>query len=824
MRDYYVRSELDKNYKDGFFTVLIDVQNHYKTKVAPYFLRARLYDAGNTETPIYDKNIKIAIDASGTKTFKLDDKIESPRQWSAEHPNLYTLVLSLETRPDNKIEILSTKIGFRKIEIKEGQLHVNGVPIYIKGVNRCTHDPVTGQYVTRESMIKDIRLMKRFNINAVRTSHYPNDTQWYELCDEYGLYVVDEANIESGGMYFHPDKSLMNNPDWEAAYLDRTVRMVQRDKNHPSVIIWSLGNECGDGKHFQVTYDWIKSFDPFRPVQSEDAKLNAHTDIYCPMYRTIPLIEKYAREERTKPLILCEYAHAMGNSVGNLKDYWDVIYKYKHLQGGFIWDWVDQGVLRVNEKGEQYWAYGGDFLAPGSDHQDKNFLINGLVFPDRKIHPHIWEVKKVYQYIRVTPKYLNNGFIKIDNLYDFTNLKDYLLKWQIVGENKIIAKGELPPLDIAPHQSQDVQIPFPKFEPEPGVEYFLNISAVTTQASPLILKGHEVAKEQLKLPFFKPIAKVNPSSQAVTLNKTPGNILVQGKSFRLLFDTKTGQFVSWIYKGSEMIKSGLKPNFWRAPTDNDFGWGMPKECLVWKEAVDKGRVENVSARQVDNNTVEIQVKHLLSQATGNAGYSTTYTIYGSSDVVVSNSFEPIKGKKLPYLPRFGMTMALPQHFSNLEWYGRGPHENYWDRKTSAHVGVYWSEVAAQYHPYIRPQENGYKTDTRWFALRDERGMGILVVGMPLVSFSAQNYLNEDFDPGIKKMQRHATDIKKSPLVTLNIDYKQMGLGGDTSWGKRAQPHPEYTLPVKAYAYSFRLRPFSPKDPPPVELSKQNPKP
>jgi beta-galactosidase len=821
MRDYFVRSELDKNYKDGLFTILIEVQNYYETQAAPYWLHVQLFEAGNNETPLIDKTEKISLKASSKTTFKIDDKVKAPKQWSAETPHLYTLVLSLKTKNNEAIEILSAKIGFRKIEIKDGQLLVNGVPIYLKGVNRCTHDPITGQYVTRESMIKDIRLMKRFNINAVRTSHYPNDSQWYELCDQYGLYVIDEANIESGGMYFHPDKTLMNNPKWEAAYMDRTVRMVQRDKNHPSVIIWSLGNECGDGTHFQTTYEWIKGFDPFRPVQSEDAKLNAHTDIYSPMYRTIPLIEEYASKEQTRPLILCEYAHAMGNSVGNLQDYWDVIYKYKHLQGGFIWDWVDQGILRANEKGEKYWAYGGDFLAEGSDHIDKNFLINGLVFPDRKIHPHIWEVKKVYQYVQVKPKYLPNGFVNITNRYDFINLDTLLLNWQVIGEDKVVAKGSMPSLNIKPHGTQAVQIPFPKFEPEPGVEYFLNLSFVTKKSALLVLKGHEVAKEQFKLPFFKPTpTTAAPPAAPVTMDKTEENIVVQGKSFRLLFDAKKGQFVSWIYKGSEMIKSGLTPNFWRAPTDNDFGWSMPKKCLVWNEAVQKGRIDNVSARQIDARTIEVKVKSILSEATGKARYTTTYTIYGSGDVIVSNSFQPSKGNTLPALPRFGMTMALPQQYNSLEWYGRGPHENYWDRKSSAHVGIYWSDVAAQYHPYIRPQENGNKTDVRWFALRDERGMGFLVVGMPLVSFSAQHYLNEDFDPGIKKMQRHVTDIKKSPLVTLNIDYKQMGLGGDTSWGKRARPHAQYTLPVKEYSYSFRLRPFSPKDPPPVTLSKQ----
>jgi beta-galactosidase len=821
IRDYFVLAGLDKNYRDGIFNLRMDVINYSAEDALPFWVQVELLDSSDPGKVLLDVRDKVSIKAGGLKTFQVERKIENPAKWSAETPHLYTLVFTLKTLSGETVEALSTRIGFRSVEIKDGQLLVNGVPVYIKGVNRCTHDPVYGHYVSRETMIEDIRLMKRFNINAVRTSHYPNDTQWYDLCDRYGLYVVDEANIESGGMYFHPDKTLMDKPEWEPAYLDRTRRMVERDKNHPSIITWSLGNECGDGPHFETTYDWIKQRDPSRPVQSEDAKLKDHTDIYCPMYRTIPQIEAYAAKPQRRPLILCEYAHAMGNSVGNLKDYWDVIYKYKHLQGGFIWDWVDQGVLKVNHEGEKYWAYGGDFLPVGVDHIGKNFLINGLVFPNRRIHPHIWEVKKVYQYVEVKPLDLAAGRVQVTNRYDFTNLKTLDVYWQVTGDRVVEGEGKLPPLDIAPHAAAEVLVPLPAITVKPGVEYFLKLSFKTWKASELVPAGFETAWEQFKLPLYKPAPSQDPAAMpALELVKSGHRIRVKGSHFNLFIDGKSGRLVSWIYKGTEMLKAGPVPNFWRAPTDNDFGWGMPEECRVWRDAGKKRTIGSVTASQVGTSIVRVEIEAVLPPGTGAARYFTTYTVYGSGVIKVFNRFVPVEGKTMPSMPRFGMTMTLPAQFSNIQWFGRGPYETYWDRKTGAAVGIYSSNAAAQYHPYIRPQENGNKTDVRWVALTDARGMGLLAVGMPLLSISARHFLNEDFDPGSKKRQRHPFDLKKRNLVTLNLDYKQMGVGGDTSWGDRARPHPEYTLPVKEYAYGFYLRPFSPKDGTPVELSKR----
>jgi len=667
-------------------------------------------------------------------------------------------------------------------------------------------------------MIKDIQLMKKFNINAVRTSHYPNHPRWYELGDKYGLYIVDEANIESHGMGYDPDKTLGNNPEWKAAHLDRTIRMVERDKNHPSIIIWSLGNEAGDGVNFKATSAWIKKRDPSRPVQYERAGTRPHTDIVCPMYRTIHHLQEYLRKGLDgRPLIMCEYAHAMGNSVGNLQNYWDFFDQHKELQGGFIWDWVDQGLLKRTEEGEEFWAYGGDFGPPGTP-SDLNFCINGLVFPDRKLHPHIWEVKKVYQCIKVKPIDLKAGKIEIQNRYDFMNLSEFDISWAVRAEEEEIAKGKLPGMDVRPHDLKVITLPLPKIRPEVGVEYFLNMRFRTIEETLLIPKGYEVAWEQFKLPLYKPAPKVDLAEfPELSLNETEKSVQIKGQNFSVIADKRTGEITSLVYEGTEFIKRGPVPNFWRAPTDNDFGSNMPKRLAIWKEASTKRSVAEFQARQISAQEVQIDVVFTLPAV--NSKYYTTYKVFGSGDIIITNKFVP-GSKDLPEIPRIGMTKTLPVEFENISWYGRGPHESYWDRKSGAAVGVYSGKVMDQYHPYIRPQENGNKTDVRWVALTNDKGLGLLAVGMPLLSISAHHFLNQDFDPGPVKQQRHTYHLRKRDLVTLNPDYKQMGVGGDTSWGDRARPHPEYTLYAKEYSYSFRLRPFSSKDETPMALSKQ----
>jgi len=818
IRDFFVLGDLDEFYLDGKVEVTVAVKNYLRGTAEKHKVRMQLFDADHL--PVFEESVEkeVEFDESGEAEICLEKFIENPKKWSAETPNLYSVVLSLVDESGGTVEVVSCRTGFRKVEIKGGQLLVNGIPVTIKGVNRHEHEPETGRVVSEEYMMKDIRLMKQFNINAVRTSHYPNVPRWYELCDQYGLYVIDEANIESHGMGYRPDRTLGNNPAWQKAHLERTIRMVERDKNHPAIIIWSLGNEAGDGVNFVATYSWIKKRDPSRPVQYERAETRSHTDIVCPMYRQIHHLEDFLKKGlNNRPLILCEYAHAMGNSVGNLQDYWDYFDKHPELQGGFIWDWVDQGLLKKTEEGEEFWAYGGDFGPPGTL-SDKNFCINGLVFPDRKTHPHIWEVKKVYQFIKVKPLNLKTGKVEILNTYDFIDFNIFETTWTVMADEEEIARGKLPRMDIPPSHSQEVNLPLSRIHPEPGKEYFLKLSITLREETSLLPKGHEVAWEQFKLPLSLPVPDIDRKRlPKLSLHKKEKRIEIKGKNFTISFDQSTGMLTSYVFENTELIQSGPVPNFWRAPTDNDFGWDMPKRLRIWKGAGEGRTVETVTVKRVSSREIQVDVVSLIPA--GDSEYSTSYRIFGSGDIIVTNRFVP-GHSEMPEMPRFGMIMTLPVEFDNIIWYGRGPHENYWDRKTSSPVGVYSGKVMDLYHPYIRPQENGNRTDVRWVALINDKGIGLLAVGRPLLSISAHHFIDEDFDPGLEKRQRHTFHLKKRDLVTLKLDYKQMGVGGDTSWGDRARPHPEYRLPVKEYSYSFRLRPFSEKEGTPMTLSKQ----
>jgi beta-galactosidase len=816
IRDFFVKARLDEIYSDANLSVDVYVRSLLANEKTSSQVKIMLLDADRKAVfPTIIKEIKLG--PKEERVLHFESTVKEPAQWTAETPNLYSLVLSLLDGSGTLTDVVSCKVGFRNVEIKGGLLMVNGVPITIKGVNRHEHEPETGRVVSEEYMVKDIQLMKRFNINAVRTSHYPNVPRWYELCDLYGLYVIDEANIESHGMGYEPDKTLGNDPAWKEAHLDRTIRMVERDKNHPSIIIWSLGNEAGDGVNFEATYAWIKKRDPSRPVQYEQADTKPHTDIICPMYRTIHHLKEYLSRGMDRPLILCEYAHAMGNSVCNLQDYWDFFDLHKPLQGGFIWDWVDQGILQKTKDGEEFWAYGGDFGPPGTP-SDKNFCINGLVFPDRKIHPHIWEVKKVYQYIKVKPVDLKQGKIEILNRYDFKSLDDVELQWTVKGDNQEIGNGVIDPLFLPPRSSKAIGIPIPRIRPGAGVEYFLYLSFKTKESTPLISKGHEIAWEQFQMPISIPKIVADISSfTPLEFKETGTEAWIDGKDFSLVFDKQKGVIVSWKFKGKEFIQKGPVPHLWRAPTDNDFGGDMPARLGIWRDAGKNRGVESFYTTRI--NPELIQVKIAFTIPVEESKWGLVYDIYGSGDVVLRNTFVP-GHDRLPEIPRVGMTMILNGEFENISWFGRGPHENYWDRNTGAPVGVYEGKVIDQYHPYIRPQENGNKTDVRWVALTNSGGVGFLAVGEPFLSVSAHHFLNDDFDEGPEKAQRHTYHIKRRDLVTLNLDYKQMGVGGDTSWGERARPHPDYTLfPNQTYSYSLRLRPFLSKETTPMELSK-----
>jgi beta-galactosidase len=817
INDFFAIGDLDNNYNDGLLKLNVSL----KGSPGEFVVEASLFD-GEQKIFSESKDVKLT---EGITAVDFSKAFPSIKKWSAETPDLYSLVISLKSMNGTVSECVSSKIGFRKVEIVNSQLLVNGVAIHIKGTNMHEHNEITGHVIDEATILKDIRMMKSNNINAVRTSHYPQQELWYEMCDKYGLYLIDEADIESHGVGYNKDITLADKPEWAAAHLDRMQRMVERDKNHPSVIIWSMGNEAGDGHNFLSGYQWIKGRDITRPVQYERAEKNTnaperHTDIWCPMYAKIEEIEEYAKDEKNdRPLILCEYAHAMGNSTGNLQDYWDVIEKYPKLQGGFIWDWVDQGILKISENGEKYWTYGGDYGEEGIP-SDGNFCLNGLVWPDRTPHPGLTEVKKVYQYVGFEAVNLNNGLIKLKNKYDFTNLSEFNFEWEVVSDGNAIQSGKLTFPDFKPGTETLVSIPINKIDPAPGTEYFLNIRVLRSDEWNYVPEDHVYASAQFKLPAEgKPIPAKRDDLAILQTKTIDKKLEVNGSDLKLVFDLGKGRLESYVFKGKELIKKGPEPDFWRSPTDNDYGYNMDKKLGMWKKAGEKTIVTKANISQPELDKVVVVFNYDIPGTDGEkiAGYAISYTIFGSADVVIKNQFSKISDK-IPEIPRMGMQMQLPEEFMNLKWLGRGPHENYVDRKTSADVGLYESTVSDQYVPYIRPQENGYKTDTRWLTLTDENGTGILVTGYPLFCFGALNNIHDDFEsPGklskyrkdAKSANTHTVDIKPRDLVNLNIDMAQMGVGGDDSWG--APIHTEYRLLDKKYEYSFRIRPIVKED-------------
>jgi beta-galactosidase len=800
IRDFEVVTDLDDLYRDAVLSVTAKVKNYAPTSDGVQAEFVLLDDEGQSigRDPFFKQSFP-SISSGEEKSISTALKVKSPAKWSAESPSLYTLLLVLKDSQGEVLEVESCRFGFREVERKDGQILINGVPVLFKGVNRHEHHPVTGHYVSEESMIEDIVLMKRFNLNAVRTSHYPDTPLWYELCDKYGLYLIDEANIESHGMGYRPDVTLGNNPDWKEAHLDRIIRMVERDKNHPSVVIWSMGNEAGDGINFEACADWIHRRDAQRPVHYERALMKSHVDIFSPMYAPIESLVRYASQPQARPLILCEYAHAMGNSVGNLQDYWDVIERERQLQGGFIWDWVDQAISRTTSDGRAFFAYGGDF---GDNFNDGNFLCNGLVQPDRRPNPHYFEVKKVYQYVSAEPVDPLNGIVRIHNKYDFISLDFLDISWTLTADGKTIQKGVLPRMDLDPKATQEITIPFSKPAPAPGVEYAVNIDFSLAEDHLWAERGFRVAWDQIEIPFESPpLPKADFAVMpGLKMLESENSYSISGQTFRINIGKDSGAIDSFEFQGNELISRSLIPNFWRAPTDNDEGNRMPERLSVWQTAGSDRIVANLDVQQTHPSKIQIKAEFLLPA--GKSELSTLYTVYGSGDVIVENSFKP--GMELPELPRFGMQMRIPDNYSTITWYGRGPHESYSDRKTGAAVGLYSGSVEDQIHPYIRPQEVGNKTDVRWATITDDKGAGILVVGSPLLNVSAWPFTLQDLEQA-----EHTFELNRRNFLTFNIDYKQMGVGGDNSWG--ARPHPEYLLPAQEYSYKFRISPLSGKE-------------
>lgn len=1013
LRDLEVQTNLDKDYQDAELVAKVTVRNLGKA-ARDVNVTAMLHDAaGKAVLELAARQVNIA--AGQESVVALSAAVKQPAKWSAEDPHLYTLAVTV--RDGQAGEATACRIGFRKVEMRGGEMLVNGRAILLKGVNRHEHDPDRGQAITRESMVQDIVLMKQNNINAVRTSHYPNQPIWYDLCDRYGIYLIDEANIESHGMGYG-EKTLAKVPEWLPAHMDRTVRMVERDKNHPSIIIWSLGNEAGFGPNFVATSDWIRQRDPSRPVHYERAGTDPVTDILCPMYPEPWVLEKHARRTRTRPLIMCEYAHAMGNSTGDIWAYWNYIYSSKHLQGGFIWDWVDQGLRQpvpprwvvkdrgpkalegifrgeakakpvprgyvdfpagpdlnltgplsaevvvqplapgehapflakgnhqygikqtgerveffvypdppapkgeymsaaaplpanwygqwhrltgvydgkevrlyidgaqaasspyegriapsffplclgrdpenparvadaivrearvysrplsadeVREGGQRsadslmlwadvndvkvagswtgptpgkdfYWAYGGCF-GPAGTPTDDNFCCNGLVSPDRVPHPGLFEVKKAYQYIRTKRPDPRQNTFTIANGYDFTPL-DRIAEgqWSVRADDRVLQSGQLPELNIAPRESRDIKIPVEPFDPEPGTEYFIDLSFRLKQDTPWASKGHELAWEQFSIPAPAATTTRLADLPEIKFTDEPGRIIVTTRDSVLVFLRTTGLLQSWKFCGTELIHTSPKPHFWRAPIDNDRGNGMPTRCRVWRSAGENLKLRQMDAKQVSPQLVSITAE--LELPAISSTYRYTYLAYGSGDLVVQGEFAP-GSVSLPELPRFGTQMALTPGFDKITWLGPGPQETYADRK-AARVGIYSGSIDEQFCvDYSEPGESGNKADVRWAALTNGSGTGLLAIGMPLLSVNALPYTTADLEG-----PKHPHELRRHDFVTLNIDARQMGVGGDNSWGR--VPHEEFLIQPLAQNYYFRLRPFLVGVDSPAKLSK-----
>lgn len=809
IRDFFVKGDLFSDYRHGILKLTTIIQTGLinpppdldRPFLKPnYQLEISLYSSKESTAPEFSEIIEFQPENESEDTLYYEKFIPNPDKWSAENPRLYHLVITLRDQDGNIMESTGCPVGFRSAEIKNGQFLVNGKAILFKGVNRHESDPLTGHVISRESMIQDIRLMKEANINTVRTCHYPNDPEWYALCDEYGLYVIDEANIESHGMGYHPDKTLGNNPAWREAHLNRTERMVERDKNHPSVIMWSLGNEAGNGCNFEATYDWVKKRDNSRPVMYERAEQGANTDVFCPMYWGVEDLKWYGYSRQFRPLILCEYAHAMGNSTGNLKDYWDVIEKYPQLQGGCIWDWVDQALYAKDSSGRFFWAYGGDY-GPENVPSDGNFLCNGLVFPDRKPHPGYFEVKKVYQYVNFHLADPEKIKVEITNKYDFYDLANTQVRWDLMANGDVLSSGTLPSFTLPPGEKKIVEIAVPGNVKQPEGEYFLNLYLITTKPWGLVQGGHELASEQLALPTratavgVMNIGKKLPVSE---MNESDQHITISGKGFNIVFDKQTGIMTSWSSGKTELIARGFIPNFRRAPTDNDIGNRMHIRCKPWFDASEQRSLTGIKAKQKGQGITEVVVNYRLAGEI--ADLTITYSIDGNGKVHILTHLIPLK-EKLPELPRFGLNAQFPRETNHVEWYGRGPMENYSDRKTAAFVGKYAMATDSLFTPYVRPQENGYRTDIRWLTFHANGKPLLKITADSLISFSALPYNYDDLK-GFKQGGRHLNDLQPQPFKDVNLDFGQTGVGGDDSWG--ARPYKHYTLEAKEMRFGMTL--------------------
>lgn len=793
--DFFAKAGLDDGYTNGVLELQVSFNKQGAANNNGY-TEIQLLDDAHAMKPVYTATKNIA----DSNVLHFSATIPAVRQWNAETPNLYTLLILHKNKAGKIIEAITHKIGFRRVEIKNGLFLINGVAVKIKGVNRHEHDMYTGKVITTEGMIRDIQLFKQYNINAMRCSHYPNREDWYELCEKYGIYVIDEANIECDGMSFHPWQTLSNRDEWRAAYVDRTTRMFERDKNFTCIIGWSLGNESMFGDNFIATYNLLKQKDNTRPVQYEPAEQNPYTDLFVPMYKSIPVWQQYVSTPQQRPLILCEYAHMMGNSGGNLKDDWDLFYAYNQLQGGFIWDFSDQTFKKKDKNGRDIWAYGRDMGNVGAT-SDTSFCADGMFHADRTPHPQAFEMRKVYQNIHFTWQDTGST-LTVVNRFDFTNLDKYELRWFIKGNGIQVASGTLQNLSVAPHQGKTIKLNIPAFYKQPGTEYFLTIQALSKNAAPLVPAGFVIATEQFALPGiaatpFRDTAHY-PAIQQTTSNS---QVTLYNTLFAATFNKQTGWLQGYIINNTPVFKGPLQPHFWRAATDNDIGNSMQIRCGVWQHAVDDAVLDSITILPLTDGCYRVKTKHHLPQV--KAVYMAEYTVAPSGTISIKVLMQA-GHDSLPDLPRFGMRVMVNSAFNKVTWLGRGTFDNYWDRNYAADVDVYSMPADSLFFPYARAQESGYRTDVRWMALQNKAGLGLQAIGEPLVSTGVLHFdMNRlDFDRNAPE-NNHGGSMYNDDLIWWNIDFKQMGVGGDNSWG--AKTHQQYTLPYKNYTYSFTLK-------------------
>ena len=797
--DLFITPDLVNNYQDGTLEVkLNDVGAKGET------VMFSLKDKEGKEVAAQTAKV------GGNGEVKINFDIKNPLKWTAETPNLYTLYTTLM---DGKqvAEVVPQRVGFRKVEIKNAQVLVNGQPVLFKGANRHELDPVTGYVVSMDRMLEDIRVMKELNINAVRTCHYPNDPRWYELCDIYGIYMVAEANIESHGMGYG-DKTLVKEPTYEKAHLERNESNIKIYKNHPSIIFWSVGNEAGYGPNFEKAYDLVKAYDPSRPCQYEQAGQNGKTDIFCPMYYDYGGCDKYSQGDNPRPLIQCEYAHAMGNSMGGFKEYWDMVRKYPKYQGGFIWDFVDQGLRVKNKQGKTIYAYGGDFgRYPTSDH---NFNCNGIINPDRKPNPHANEVRYYYQNIWATAKDLKVGEVEVYNENFFKSLDDVELQWTLESEGKVLANGRNA-LDIPAQQKRVVKLDGYSLPADVKGEVVLNLDFVLKKAEPMLDAGYAVAREQFVVnPYTFPTME---SVLAVTSGKYDTRkvekeekvawVTLSAGNTSVTFNHWNGWIDYLDVDGKPMLEEGyaITPDFWRAPTDNDYGAGTQRKLHAWKNPEMKMK----SFKVVENEgKAEKGVEVVYDMPSVEATLTMTYTLTPAGELVVNEAMTVNKdAKHKPELMRYGMQLVMPKAYNMLTYYGKGPGENYIDRNNGDRLGVYDAKVADQYWGYVRPQESGNKTEVRYWQVKDENGKGLEFYSFAPMECSTLNYLASDLDDGWDKNahQSHSGDLTPRDFSVVKLAARQRGLACVNSWG--AIPLEQYRMPYQDYSFTYVIRPL-----------------